>query len=398
MVKKLKEILLTHEIISLILLYILTRAITLIPVYLSFYSNYGKRLPPAPSWYLTNKQGPLNYHWYNALFFYDSTNYAYIGLNGYAHKFYTMWMPLYPILIKIASLISKHQELISVIISNIFYIGCFALFYLFEKNRLASIPKAFVSVFLFGIFPGSVYFSCAYSESIALFFTLMAFYTISTNKSVRNTILSAIFSGLGVLSRMTSVVLPLSIILDNFKTLNTKKKILYLIISFAGFIGLLVFFQLKFGSFLVFAKEQNLVYNRLFIPFYKLFYYEYLYIIAYGFAVGVSIVVFLNMLFLLIAICSLFDKDSWIPRWYTLLSVILIANTGLIKGSVDPMFGIFRYTLLVPSIYTFISNLFLKSITSKVFESKLVAGIITLFLFFNTAMIGYFIGMKLFLS
>jgi len=398
MIKKLKEIITEHEIISLILIYLITRLITLIPVYLSFYSNYGKGLPPAPTWYLANKQGPLNYHWYNALFLYDSTNYAYIGLHGYAHKFYTMWMPLYPILIKIASLISKHQELVSVVISNIFYIGCFILFYLFEKKRLISIPKACLSVFLFGIFPGSVYFSCAYSESIALFFTLMAFYTISVNKSIKNTILSAIFAGASILTRIASIVLPISIILDNYKEMNYKKKIAYLVISFAGFIGLLVFFQLKFGSFMVFVNEQHLVYNRLFIPFYKLFYYEYLYLVTYGLSIGVTITVLLNILSLLVAIFSIFDKDSWVPRWYIILSILTIADTGLIKDSVDPMFGIFRYILLIPSVYVLISNLTIKNIINKSLESKLAVGVIALFLFFNTAMVGYFIGMKLFLS
>jgi len=375
-----------------------TRFITLLPVFMEFYGNYGKGLPPAPSWYLKNSQGPLNYNWSNALYFYDSVNYAHIGMLGYTNKFFSMWPPVYPLLIRLFSVFSHNEQLVSVITANIVYVFCFYVFFVLEHNRLNNFNRALISVSLFGIFPGSVYFSCAYAESTALTLIMLAIYFAYIKKdSIKNVLLSGIFSGLSIVTRIASITLPMAILIESLGKWGWKKKVVYGTFSFIFFILLLVFFQIKFGNFLIFDAEERIVYARYLMTFFDLFKYEFKYFILHS-AGGVVYLIVVNLMFGLIAILSVFDKYTWSPKMYTILSLVMLFDMGILKGTVDPMFGLFRYVLLIPSIYTLSANIVLKGfISKKTVEIILSVSTIALFLL-ETAIIGTAVGMKSFIS
>jgi Gpi18-like mannosyltransferase len=100
------------------------------------------------------------------------------------------WFPLYPALMRffgqpLMSLMPQPEAvaLAGFLVSNAFFFVSIALFYKLSETVLASRQLAFLSTVFFVFWPGSLFYSCVYSESLFMTLMLGAFYLLEKNKS-----------------------------------------------------------------------------------------------------------------------------------------------------------------------------------------------------------------------
>jgi hypothetical protein len=102
---------------------------------------------------------------------FDGVHYLLIARQGYS-QYEQAFFPLYPLLIRLGSLLIKNELIVGLLISNISFVVGWYFFYQYLRLIL---PKAnfFWLVFLILFFPTSFYFNIVYSEG--LFFLLLFF-------------------------------------------------------------------------------------------------------------------------------------------------------------------------------------------------------------------------------
>lgn len=254
----------------------------------------------------------------------DTGYYLDIAMNGYSTKLGTSvetvdqanyaFFPLYPILIRILTVITKNYLLSGILISNlsIFFAGIFL--YLLVKNEFGG-KIAINSVKFLFFFPTSFVFTSAYTEALFLLLTVSAFYYLKQKKVLVSSFLglfSALTRSLGVL-----LIIPFFIeIVEKFKKDKMINVLKLLLIPF----GLLLFmFYLKqlTGDYLAFAKIQQ----------------------SWGRELGNPITHLIN------GFRSNLIQHQF-TSWFTLIALILTMLTFLYLEKIYSIFAF--YTILVP--------------------------------------------------
>lgn len=108
----------------------------------------------------------------------------FLGLSrfGYGPDFSNnAFYPLYPFLLKIASLPIGNYLLAGLLLSNLFFLISTILFYYLVKDLYTS-RLAFYSTLLFIFFPTAFFGSLLYAESLFLFLAVLFFYSLVKNK------------------------------------------------------------------------------------------------------------------------------------------------------------------------------------------------------------------------
>ena len=135
---------------------------------------------------------------------FDGVHYLTIAKGGYWAQFTQAFFPLYPLLIKILSLISHDRYLIISGLLISFAAFCISLFMLIKLLNLdypqASIKKI---IFIILIFPTSFYFAALYTESIFFLWVISAFYFARVKKWWLSGTLAALASA----TRITGILL-----------------------------------------------------------------------------------------------------------------------------------------------------------------------------------------------
>jgi Gpi18-like mannosyltransferase len=154
--------------------------------------------------------------WYR----WDSPHYISIAENWYLttgdERFFIVFYPLYPILIKLVHILIQDYFLSGIFVSNLFLIlGAYYLFRLLEMEyKNISLARRAVK-YLF-IFPFSFFFSIAYTESLFLALSIMCFYYARK----RLFLISCIFGMLAALTRNQGLLLVLPIIMEMLEQEN----------------------------------------------------------------------------------------------------------------------------------------------------------------------------------
>lgn len=162
----------------------------------------------------------------------DSNWYHIIADHGYARsnfneKYESSWgfMPLYPVLIGgISDITGVAFFPVAFITSNIFSYLAILIFFKFFKKEIGDENKSKLEFIYLVVFSaGSFYLSIPYTESLYLFFTALVF--LYSQK--RNYLLSGLFIGLAVVTRVHGVALgliPMAIaFMDAYKLYKEKK-------------------------------------------------------------------------------------------------------------------------------------------------------------------------------
>ena len=139
--------------------------------------------------------------------------------------FFTTWGYLIPYVYYEALILKLFGSSVSLLMLNIiFMVGTNLLIYLIAKEFTT--PKAaFISAFLYSIYPAPILMSSVLTnQHISLFFLLLGIYYYLVNPTWKRIILSAVFLFLGNLMRPEGIVIFCAIVLHNFIQLKDAVK------------------------------------------------------------------------------------------------------------------------------------------------------------------------------
>ena len=136
------------------------------------------------------------------------------------------YFPLFPLIIRVFDLFTKHLELSAFIVTQVFLLANFISLY-FVTSKLFSASVAQKTVWLFFLFPFSVFFRSYYAEGVQLFCLIWFSYFV-----IKKNLLPAAFF-LGALGISKGITLPLGLVyLVALKRLPLPRILLYLLIGF----------------------------------------------------------------------------------------------------------------------------------------------------------------------
>lgn len=189
---------------------------------------------------------------------YDGVHYINIAKNGYSEPLLYAFFPLYPLLIRLLSIVIHSYEISGFIISNICSFMSLVLL-----NKIVK-EKNIFNLICFAFSPILAFTTIIYTESLFMFLTLLGYYLYKKDKYI----LSAIIVGLSILTRNSGIILWGSIGIDMLYRLFKKKDIKFKNILLFGIISLLIgmiypiYLYITEGNFLMFAKVQNTYWGR----------------------------------------------------------------------------------------------------------------------------------------
>lgn len=199
----------------------------------------------------------------------DSERYPKLSNHNYFDNMEACYFPLYPFLIRIFMFTGLRGETIGFIISNLCFLGFLFIFkYLLLYYRI----RSNVPLVALCLFPGSIFLSVVYTESLCLFLTAacMSFCARKVGSG------AAIFGFLAGVSRNSGVLLCafmafryMEIINWNFKRIRWN----FILCAFPAF-GLGVFMivsQLAYGNPIMFVTMQKMYLRQMVDPVTYLF-------------------------------------------------------------------------------------------------------------------------------
>ena len=184
----------------------------------------------------------------------DSPHYLYLAENWYTNigdqANFIVFLPLYPFFIKVFSLGFFDYKIVSLFLSNLFFILGGLIFYKLLRLDYSEKFSVFVLVLL-SVFPTSFFFSSTYPESLYLFLFSLSFYLVRKNYLT----MSFATTSLLTLTRPFGILIWLPLLIESLKK-NKLSKILP-IISFFCIFSILIYLlinYLVYGNFFAFQK------------------------------------------------------------------------------------------------------------------------------------------------
>lgn len=188
----------------------------------------------------------------------DGGQYAKIAVSGYASGTdplveHWAWLPLYPFLMSIVGrpffLILAPFEAVMLagfLISNCLFFVSLMLFYKLSEKILNHKKLAFLSSIFFAFWPGSLFYSCVYSESLFMTLALGAFYFLEKGKTIPSTLLGF----LAGLTRSNGFLVAIPFLYQGLKK-KSRRIIVQLLIFCMPYLLFTLFGYFSTGVFLV---------------------------------------------------------------------------------------------------------------------------------------------------
>ncbi|WP_157150945.1 glycosyltransferase family 39 protein [Brachyspira sp. SAP_772] len=310
--------------------------------------------------------------------FNDASNYIRIAKDGYNGSLYAFG-PLYPTMIKLLSpIFLGSYEWSAFTISNISFIIVILLLFYYLIRYIGKTASMYATIALI-MFPASHYNSVAYTESL-FFLTILISIISYRNKDY---MISAIFCGLSILTRINGIALLAAYGLDmlvnyikqkNYNIKSTsellKNGISFLIVVIAIYGLWLVYMYAKTGNALYFLEAQRTTWSREtpnLIAIIKTIIKLITRIFKYP-ALRTTLEFLCPITMLIFSIFSV----KKVPIYFSFYSIFTIIMP-LTTNNVD---SLTRYSMLVLSAYAFIG---IKSEKNKVF--RIIWFLISLILF-----------------
>lgn len=185
---------------------------------------------------------------YSWVAYWDSGQYTGIALKGYEFP-QQAFFPLWPLLIKAVTLIGLSVEVSLYVLTLIFSLATFILFYLLAVKILSK-KEAKYALLLFCAYPSSMFLIAGYTESAFLTFTLLAFLLLEKG----NYVAASLVGGLSSFTRLVGMAIALS-----FLTVSTSivKRVSYFSLCLWGFGAYAAFLFLNYKDPLYFMKANQ---------------------------------------------------------------------------------------------------------------------------------------------
>ena len=160
----------------------------------------------------------------------DGGQYCGIGLMGYQPGSNPLaicwaWFPLYPFLMGAIGrlffgvMLSNEAVLLAgFLLSNLLFFTSLILFYKLTLIVLRNKKLAFLSSIFFCFWPGSLFYSAVYSESLFMTLILGAFYFLEKERNVKSTLLGF----LGAFVRSTGLLVAIPFVYESFRKRSVR--------------------------------------------------------------------------------------------------------------------------------------------------------------------------------
>lgn len=201
--------------------------------------------------------GFLNYwaHW-------DGAWYSEIATQGYVERApeSTAFFPLYPMLVKLGSVLPGGPALWGVLISLLCTV--FALFFVYRiAEDLYGVRAARIATLALAFFPTAFFLNAAYTEALFLALTAGAVWAARVR---RNLLLAGLLGALAAATRNLGVLLVIPLF---FEWLRLRREfgvrgLAGLALVPAGLAGYAIFLRERFGDPLIFARQQSAYWER----------------------------------------------------------------------------------------------------------------------------------------
>jgi len=158
------------------------------------------------------------------------------------------FFPFYPLIIKLFGLLFGSLDVSALIISRVSFVLALILLFKIVKVKFGE-KDAKKTLILLCAFPFSFYFIAAYTESLFLLLTLLAFYFADKKRWIIAAFFAACASAtktIGVFVSLSLLIFYLDKIDFNFKKI--KADIFYLFLGFAGILGYMYYLAINFGK------------------------------------------------------------------------------------------------------------------------------------------------------
>ncbi len=282
----------------------------------------------------------------------DASHYLYLAENWYTNigdpANFIVFFPLYPLILKGLLIFLNDSAITGVMVSSgLFVAGSYYFYKLVALDYPEKIAR-WATVAL-TIFPTSYFFNAPYTESLFLFIFCITMYMARKE----NWILSGIFAGLGVITRVSGVLIIPAILIEWFYGKNRKWKSLPILILPALIAGLSYLYLNKiiygnpfeFQSILASHWQKHLVSPiSSIMDSWRIALSGGLtnFTVLVGWAEALAI----TTSWILVPIAFMKLRKSWAV--FYLLSVIMFSSTGFILSTP-------RYLLSVPPIFVLIA-------------------------------------------
>src|SRR3990167_1158262 len=180
---------------------------------------------------------------------FDCVHYLGIAKDAYAYQYTQVFFPLYPLLIRLVSLLTFGNLLIAgLLISNIAFFVSLVIFYKLV-NKYHGEKIAFWSCLFLLSFPTSFYFGAIYTEGIFFLLIISVFYLFYKKKILLASILGSFASA----TRLVGLFLIPAISLK-----KNIQSIIPILIAPLGFLAYVLYLKIEFNNPLYFVSAQTI--------------------------------------------------------------------------------------------------------------------------------------------
>jgi hypothetical protein len=300
----------------------------------------------------------------------DSVSYLQIAHAGYQNRLSTAFYPLYPLLVRIGSVIPVAPLIVAGLLSSVAAVAALALLHRLARLDLDS-EAATLTVVLVAFFPTALFLSAAYTESIFLLLTLAAVYAARTERWW----LAGLTGGLAAFSHSNGVLVlvPLALLYLYGPRLASatsaggslrpryrlRPDAAWLLAVPLGLVLYLVYLWLAHGTpFQPFVAEQEIYHHwfagpggALVVAFLHLPHDISLVAQSHGTLVGRNDPLswnaheLIDLAFALTAVAALAAAWRRIPRAYSIYALVSLVFLLSVPGKLEPLESFSRYML-----------------------------------------------------
>ncbi len=189
----------------------------------------------------------------------DAPNYANIALKGYENTYHLgancVWLPLWPLMLKLFSLNGLlNIQIVGIITNQILLLGSLILISKYFIYRGISIKSIKYSLIFLSFAPINIYFFTGLTEATFLFITILSFYLLEQRKIWACVLIGALLSGL----KIVGLSFVSAFIYFQYKERKLSwLTIVQAIIMSLPLLAYMVYLQVHIGDFLGFIHAQK---------------------------------------------------------------------------------------------------------------------------------------------
>lgn len=306
--------------------------------------------------------GKFTGDFFGSLSNWDGGHFLGIAEYGYREKFQYAFFPLYPLVIRGFSQLTKDYLLAGVFVSALSgFLGMQLLYKLVAADFEKKIAGKVILALLF--FPTSFFFLTVYSEGLFFFLVIASFLFLKK----RNLFWATIFASLASATRLAGLALVLALLVDVYVTEGISRKNAFVLLAPAGFLIYCWYLYTQTGDPLYFISAEAHWQRSVSLP-------------GLNFLAGIKNSNFLELLFAIFGVGLVFRSFRFLPVSYSIYGLVSLLlplftpSLTSIPRFLLPIFPVFILIALSKNQYVLLANQIISLMLLSLFAVFFVNG------------------------